>query len=137
MPVSSWTCRISINRVQTGHRPFSHGAAFLVGTKMPRLARIADSRSTGTCSMRQVTGPSFSVPSIYGGDKVPGYARRTREDNPALGWRAIRIALDRPALLRYQVRALIAAANGRALDLMLPMVSEVAEFMDRERHDRA
>jgi phosphotransferase system enzyme I (PtsP) len=100
---------------------------FLVGTKMPRLAdQIA--------FYRQVFDAAGHKPVVFrtldlGGDKVPGYARRTREDNPALGWRAIRIALDRPALLRYQVRALIAAANGRALDLMLPMVSEVAEFM--------
>src|SRR4029079_18971672 len=63
-----------------------------------------------------------------GGDKVPSYGRAVREENPALGWRALRIALDRPALLRYQVRALIAAAAGRPLRLLLPMVSEVAEF---------
>ena len=49
-----------------------------------------------------------------GGDKVPSYGRREREENPALGWRALRIALDRPALLRYQMRALIAAADGTA-----------------------
>lgn len=45
-----------------------------------------------------------------------------------MGWRAIRIALDRPALLRYQVRALIAAAAGRVLRILLPMISSVAEF---------
>jgi phosphotransferase system enzyme I (PtsP) len=45
-----------------------------------------------------------------------------------LGWRAIRIALDRPALLRYQVRALLAAAQGRTLRILLPMVSDVDEF---------
>ena len=45
-----------------------------------------------------------------GGDKVLPYLEAEREDNPALGWRAIRMGLDRPALLRLQLRALIAAA---------------------------
>ena len=49
-----------------------------------------------------------------GGDKVLPYLEAEREDNPALGWRAIRMGLDRPALLRLQLRALIAAARGRA-----------------------
>ena len=63
-----------------------------------------------------------------GGDKVLPYARWEREENPALGWRAIRIALDRPALLRYQVRALLMASAGRTLRILLPMVSDVDEF---------
>jgi phosphotransferase system enzyme I (PtsP) len=63
-----------------------------------------------------------------GGDKVLPYARFEREENPALGWRAIRIALDRPALLRYQVRALLTAASGRTLRILLPLISDVAEF---------
>src|SRR6201990_3434534 len=63
-----------------------------------------------------------------GGDKVLPYARFEREENPALGWRAIRIALDRPALLRYQVRALLMAAAGRTLRILLPLISDVAEF---------
>ena len=63
-----------------------------------------------------------------GGDKVLPYARWEREENPALGWRAIRIALDRPALLRYQVRALLNASAGRTLRILLPMVSDVDEF---------
>ena len=56
------------------------------------------------------------------------YARPLAEENPALGWRAIRMTLDRPALLRYQIRALLSAAAGRDLDLMFPLVAEVAEF---------
>jgi phosphotransferase system enzyme I (PtsP) len=63
-----------------------------------------------------------------GGDKVLPYLRSTHEENPALGWRAIRMALDRPALLRTQVRALMRAAQGREVRLMLPMVSDVAEL---------
>src|SRR5690606_38884904 len=50
------------------------------------------------------------------------------EENPALGWRAIRISLDRPALLRHQIRALLTAAAGRSLRVMFPMVAEVAEY---------
>jgi phosphotransferase system enzyme I (PtsP) len=63
-----------------------------------------------------------------GGDKILPYGRWEREENPALGWRALRIALDRPALLRYQVRALLAASAGKSLRVLLPMVSDVAEF---------
>jgi phosphotransferase system enzyme I (PtsP) len=63
-----------------------------------------------------------------GGDKVLPYLEAEREDNPALGWRAIRMGLDRPALLRLQLRALIAAARGRPLRVMFPLVSSVDEF---------
>jgi phosphotransferase system enzyme I (PtsP) len=67
-----------------------------------------------------------------GGDKpLPSFAVPT-EENPALGWRAIRIGLDRPAMLRTQLRALISAAQGRDLRLMFPLVAEVAE-LDRAR----
>ncbi|MDE2357583.1 MAG: phosphoenolpyruvate--protein phosphotransferase [Alphaproteobacteria bacterium] len=63
-----------------------------------------------------------------GGDKVLPYMHAEREDNPALGWRAVRMGLDRPALLRLQLRALIAAADGRPLRVMFPLVTSVDEF---------
>lgn len=63
-----------------------------------------------------------------GGDKRLPYMRANVEENPAMGWRAIRMGLDRPSLLRQQLRALIAAAPGRELHVMFPMVTEVAEF---------
>jgi phosphotransferase system enzyme I (PtsP) len=63
-----------------------------------------------------------------GGDKVLPYMRNIEEENPALGWRAIRLGLDRPALLRTQLRALLRAAGGRALKIMFPMIATVAEF---------
>jgi phosphotransferase system enzyme I (PtsP) len=63
-----------------------------------------------------------------GGDKILPYLEAEREDNPALGWRAIRMGLDRPALLRLQLRALIAASKGRPLRVMFPMVATVDEF---------
>ncbi|MGU3573894.1 phosphoenolpyruvate--protein phosphotransferase [Brucellaceae bacterium C25G] len=74
-----------------------------------------------------------------GGDKVLPYFRSTgQEENPAMGWRAIRLTLDRPGLFRTQLRALLKAAGGRELRMMLPMVTEVAEvkaareIIDRE-----
>lgn len=63
-----------------------------------------------------------------GSDKVLPYWHGQQEDNPAMGWRSIRITLDRPAILRQQLRALIAAATGRELRVMFPMVAEVAEL---------
>ncbi|MFD9900019.1 phosphoenolpyruvate--protein phosphotransferase [Mesorhizobium sp. UC22_110] len=64
-----------------------------------------------------------------GGDKVlPYFKNATQEENPALGWRAIRLTLDRPGLLRTQIRALLKAAGGRELKLMLPMVTELGEI---------
>ena len=63
-----------------------------------------------------------------GGDKVLPYLGEFGDDNPAMGWRAIRIGLDRPALLRQQLRALIVAARGRDLAIMFPMVSTIDEF---------
>jgi phosphotransferase system enzyme I (PtsP) len=67
-----------------------------------------------------------------GGDKVLPYMRQVEEENPALGWRAIRLGLDRPGLLRSQLRALLQAAAGRELRVMFPMVADVGEF-DRAR----
>jgi phosphotransferase system enzyme I (PtsP) len=63
-----------------------------------------------------------------GGDKVLPYMRNIEEENPALGWRAIRLGLDRPALLRTQLRALLRAAGGRSLKIMFPMIAMVGEF---------
>ncbi|WP_092498106.1 phosphoenolpyruvate--protein phosphotransferase [Faunimonas pinastri] len=63
-----------------------------------------------------------------GGDKVLPYLRSQKEENPAMGWRAIRLGLDRPALLRTQLRSLLRASVGRELRLMFPMVTEVSEF---------
>jgi phosphotransferase system, enzyme I, PtsP len=63
-----------------------------------------------------------------GGDKVLPYMRNVEEENPALGWRAIRLGLDRPALLRTQLRALLRAGGGRSLKIMFPMIAAVTEF---------
>ncbi|MCR9074050.1 MAG: phosphoenolpyruvate--protein phosphotransferase [Alphaproteobacteria bacterium] len=63
-----------------------------------------------------------------GGDKRLHSFVHDVEENPALGWRALRIGLDQPAILRQQVRAMIHAAGARPLRVMLPMVATVAEF---------
>ncbi len=63
-----------------------------------------------------------------GSDKVLPYMKRTDEPNPALGWRAIRVGLDRPGIMRMQVQALIRGSKGRPLQLMFPFVADAAEF---------
>jgi len=99
---------------------------FMIGETMPRL-------SDQTEFYKKILDAAGDKPVVFrtldlGGDKVLPYARWEREENPALGWRAIRIALDRPALLRYQVRAMLTASVGRTLRILLPMVSDVDEF---------
>ncbi len=66
-----------------------------------------------------------------GGDKVLPYMQREAEaeENPAMGWRAIRLSLDRPAMLKTQLRALLRAGSGRRVDIMFPMVAEVDELL--------
>ncbi|MGV3478893.1 MAG: phosphoenolpyruvate--protein phosphotransferase [Sphingobium sp.] len=66
-----------------------------------------------------------------GGDKALPYLRQSgddEEENPAMGWRALRLAMDRDGLMKVQARALIEAASGRTLSVMFPMVSEPWEF---------
>ena len=65
-----------------------------------------------------------------GSDKVLPYMKRSDEPNPALGWRAIRVGLDRPGMMRMQVQALIRGAKGRPLRIMFPFVTECREFED-------
>lgn len=63
-----------------------------------------------------------------GGDKPPSYMDFAEELNPFLGWRAIRIGLDQPDLLRTQLRAIIRAAEGHNVLIMFPMISAVEEL---------
>jgi phosphotransferase system, enzyme I, PtsP len=99
---------------------------FMISATFPRLEEqtrlykaILDAGGT-----RPVVFRSLDI----GGDKVLPYFRGSKEENPAIGWRAIRMALDRPALFRTQVRALLRAASGRELRIMLPMIADVSEF---------
>jgi phosphotransferase system enzyme I (PtsP) len=99
---------------------------FMVAEELPRLdAQTAlYDRVLDAAEGRPVTFRTLDL----GGDKVLPYLEAEREDNPALGWRAIRMGLDRPALLRLQLRALIAASRGRELRIMFPLVASVEEF---------
>lgn len=65
-----------------------------------------------------------------GGDKLLPNATEEFEENPALGWRSIRFALDRPGLFRRQLRALVRAADGGPLSVMFPMVTIAEEFFE-------
>jgi phosphotransferase system enzyme I (PtsP) len=106
----------------------------LYRTEIPFMVRSAfPDVASQTEFYRKVLEQAGSKPVIFrtldvGGDKVLPYWAETEEENPAMGWRAIRIALDRPSVLRQQLRALLAAASGRPLWLMFPMIADVAEF---------
>jgi phosphotransferase system enzyme I (PtsP) len=63
-----------------------------------------------------------------GADKMLPGENNNDEENPAMGWRSLRVALDRPAILRRQLRALLLGAQGRPLSVMFPMVATVEEF---------
>lgn len=79
--------------------------------------------------LKQAAGRVVTFRTLdIGGDKVVPYFRGHEEENPALGWRAIRLSLDRPGLLRTQLRAMLKAAAGVELKLMVPMVTEVSEI---------
>ncbi|WP_414642163.1 phosphoenolpyruvate--protein phosphotransferase [Brevundimonas sp.] len=99
---------------------------FMVSEELPRL----DSQAAlyklvlDTAGDRPVTFRTLDI----GGDKVLPYLVTEREENPALGRRAIRLGLDRPGLLRLQLRALLTAAAGRELRVMFPMIATVDEF---------
>jgi phosphotransferase system enzyme I (PtsP) len=76
-----------------------------------------------------------------GGDKtLPFMESNGNEKNPALGWRAIRLGLDRPGLLRMQVQSILKAARGRPVNIMFPMVASIEEFEEAKAlvmHDQA
>lgn len=63
-----------------------------------------------------------------GGDKITPYTPAEREPNPALGWRGLRMGLDRPGLTRYQLRALVQASGGRTLKVLFPMIAAREEL---------
>ncbi len=65
-----------------------------------------------------------------GSDKLLPYWGNLTEENPAIGWRSIRITLDRRAILRRQMRAFLHAAAGRELNVMFPMIAGLEEFLD-------
>ena len=99
---------------------------FMLAPQFPRLEQqyalyrqVLDSTPQGSVTFRTLD---------IGGDKILPYMQTFEEENPALGWRAIRIGLDRPGLLRSQLRALLRAGAGRRLRIMFPMITMVSEF---------
>lgn len=100
---------------------------FMMAQHFPRLdAQVRHYRSIlAAANERPVTFRTLDI----GADKLLPYLRQVKEENPAMGWRAIRMALDRPALLRLQLRALIKAGAGQSLRIMFPMIAEVQEFL--------
>ena len=104
---------------------------FMVRSEFPDVAAQTD-------IYRKILTLAGDKPVVFrtldvGGDKVLPYWRGEAEENPAMGWRAIRIGLDRPIMLRQQLRALLRAAAERPLHVMFPMISEVAEFVAARR----
>ncbi len=100
---------------------------FMIASALPRIERQ-------TATYRAVLDAAGQKTVVFrtldiGGDKVLSYLRNKPEENPALGWRGVRLALDRPALLQTQIRAMIRAADGRPLTVMAPMVSERSELV--------
>lgn len=119
--------------IQGMHRTGANGIGlfrtefqFMISETLPRIKLQAEFYKSiiEEAGDKPVTFRTLDI----GGDKDVSFLKREKEDNPALGWRAIRIALDRPALLRYQLRALITASAGTTLNVMFPMITNVAEF---------
>jgi phosphotransferase system enzyme I (PtsP) len=99
---------------------------FMIASTMPKAE---EQEAFYRNVLKQAGGRPVTFRTLdIGGDKVVPYFRAAEEENPALGWRAIRLSLDRPGLLRTQLRALLRAAASADLRLMLPMVTEVAEL---------
>jgi len=105
---------------------------FLIRNKMPQRAELASlyARVMDAAKGRPVAFRTLDI----GSDKVLPYMKPNDEPNPAMGWRAIRVGLDKPGVLRMQVQALLRAANGRALQVMFPFITEFAEFQAARSH---
>jgi phosphotransferase system, enzyme I, PtsP len=106
----------------------------LYRTEVPFMVRsdfpgVDDQRNIYSKVLEQTDGKPVIFRTLdVGGDKILPYWDAQDEENPAMGWRAIRVSFDRPMLLRQQLRALIQAASGRHLSVMFPMIAEVPEF---------
>ena len=99
---------------------------FLINSKMPRRGDLAAlyKRVLDAASGKRVVFRTLDI----GSDKVLPYMKPQDEPNPALGWRAIRVGLDKPGVMRMQLQALIRAAEGRPLAVMFPFVAQFEEF---------
>ncbi len=104
---------------------------FMIASRLPRVQeQVALYREAiRLCEGKPIVFRLLDV----GGDKVIPYLRSMPEENPAMGFRSLRLALERPGLLRTQVRALLAAADGGPLRILVPMVTETREFIATKR----
>ena len=101
---------------------------FMTSENMPDVAQQVDyyKNLMDVCNGKKVIFRTLDV----GSDKILPYWGYKGESNPAIGWRSIRITLDRRAILRKQVRAFLLAAAERELDIMFPMISNYEEFFE-------
>ncbi len=99
---------------------------FLIRAHVPKRSELAAIYSSvlDAAKGKRVAFRTLDI----GSDKVLPYMKRVEEPNPAMGWRAIRVGLDKPGVMRMQLQALIRAAGGRPLTVMFPFVAEVDEF---------
>jgi len=99
---------------------------FLIRNQMPKRTELAElySRVMDSAKDKRVVFRTLDI----GSDKVLPYMAPQDEPNPALGWRAIRVGLDKPGVLRMQLQALLRAANGRPLTVMFPFIAQYEEF---------
>ena len=99
---------------------------FLVRNKMPQRSELSAiyKRVIDAADGKRVTFRTLDI----GSDKVLPYMKPTDEPNPALGWRAIRVGLDRPGVMRMQLQALMRAAEGRPLTIMFPFIAQYEEY---------
>ena len=105
---------------------------FLVRDKMPRRGELVAiyERVMNAAEGKRVVFRTLDI----GSDKVLPYMKPQDEPNPAMGWRAIRVGLDKPGVMRMQLQALIRAARGRPLTIMFPFVAQADEFHEARRH---
>ncbi len=99
---------------------------FLANRSMPRRGDLA--RLYGRVMDAALGKPVVFRTLDIGSDKILPYMKRPEEPNPALGWRAIRVGLDRKGVMRMQLQALIRAAVGRPLWIMFPFIVQIGEF---------
>lgn len=101
---------------------------FMSAEKMPEIDKQVEcyKRLYNAAEGKKVIFRSLDV----GSDKLLPYWNSITEENPAIGWRSIRITLDRRAILRKQMRAFIRASSGKELNIMFPMVSNLDEFLE-------
>ncbi|MFK7876213.1 MAG: phosphoenolpyruvate--protein phosphotransferase [Paracoccaceae bacterium] len=99
---------------------------FLVRNQMPRRSELSGiyKRVLDAAMGKRVVFRTLDI----GSDKVLPYMRPADEPNPALGWRAIRVGLDKPGVMRMQLQALMRAADGRALTIMFPFIAQYEEY---------